>query len=617
MRRVTGFVLAALAASLPGAAQTPTPTLHRFIPGDQRFSDLPPGIVAAPQSAEDFQRLAGATARSDAPPGGAEVLRARSNWEPVSRTMDEDTHSPPGATLRYREVFTPSVSPFKRTHAFDAVDELGRMAVRDPSSRLLRVGDVPAAWSREHVARFTGDVMVELVDGALTPIPSVAAEEAVLSYHTEPDVPVAFARDSAGNLYVRAEQSRTVRLEYMLVAPEHAFVAPMHRLPTMAPGGPSFHGASPRPAVTPAMDLTATQVLNRLGLHRSDAYNRVLDALVGYFRGFRDDDLAPSRESLLYARLALGGVGACRHRAYAMMVTLHALGVPARYVGNEAHAWVEVVIPGVGWSRIDLGGWNVNFREDNPNARDTFQPENPDPFQRPAGYENGYSTRPTGTVAGGHHGHRDGGTTQEEPSDAAVAMVSDDSDASVPNPQEPTNPAPDGGSGHGGGGATSGGGGGRGGGITQGTVGVTEATTDNAIAPTARPVERGNAAPGEPEVEPLRTTLRFIAVRASTAEGDVRRGVVRGTMVVCEGEAHDETGAPVPNLPVAFELLQGRRVLTVVRDGRRESALGTVVTNADGVFRTQVLLPLDLEAGTYAIRARTPGDARHAPAQVE
>ena len=44
--------------------------------------------------------------------------------------------------------------------------------------------------------------------------------------------------------------------------------------------------------------------------------------------------------------LALSQKGVCRHRAFAFLVTALGLGIPARMVINEAHAWVEVLDPG-------------------------------------------------------------------------------------------------------------------------------------------------------------------------------------------------------------------------------------------------------------------------------
>lgn len=605
MRRALGFVLAALALGPPGAAQPAGPRLHRNIPGDLELGELPPGVVTAPQSAEDFRRLASGTGWDDrgAAAAAGDVIRPQGTWETVARTMDDQTRSPPGTTLRYREVFTPSVAPFKRTHAFDAVDDLGRLVVRDPSARPLRVGQIPAAWSREPIARFTGDVMIELAANAPTVVPTVAGEFAVESFRTEPEVPLAFAVDSAGNLTARAPEARTLRLVYVLAAPQHAFAAPAERLPVVPPGGTSFHGLAPAPAVPPFLAASVDAVLARVGVRRSEAFPRVLGALVGYFRGFRDDTLDGPTDGALYRRLALGGVGACRHRAYAFVLTLHALGVPARYVGNEAHAWAEVALPGVGWSRIDLGGWDVNFQDDSA-ARERFVPDHSDPFQRPPGYGNGYSTR---AAAGDGHAPRARHGDDATPPPAAPAHGPAEASAASPG-------APSGGPAA----ATVAGASGSGTGPRARTGSPGGAST---LAPSATGSEARSEAAGErpaddpPAEERHNTVLRLLSVRASDGAGG--RGVVRGTLVTCEGEARDETGAPVPDLPVALEILRDRRVLTLLRDGRRDTALGTTVTDANGLFRARVLLPLELEAGTYSLRALTPGDARHRGASVE
>src|SRR5690606_39128426 len=57
----------------------------------------------------------------------------------------------------------------------------------------------------------------------------------------------------------------------------------------------------------------------------------------------------------LYEELALSRKGVCRHRSYAFLITALRVGLPTRFVHNEAHAWVEV-FDGRLWHRIDLGG---------------------------------------------------------------------------------------------------------------------------------------------------------------------------------------------------------------------------------------------------------------------
>jgi transglutaminase-like putative cysteine protease len=616
MRRGLALTLLALSIALPGAAQSPGPRLHRFIPGDLDLGALPSGVLREPASDDEFRRSTSGTGWSDQQEPNASVLHPRPNWSPVTRGMDLETRSPAGATLRYTEVFSPSIAPFKRTHAFDAVDELGRLTVRDPSLRPMRVGQVPSSWSRERVARFTGDVQLELAAAAPTPIPSVAGDEAVLSFRTEPQVAVGFFRDSAGNLYVRAETSRTVRLSYVLAAPQYAFVAPDGSVPNDLPGATGLRGPEPAPAAPSFLATTYNRVLLHVGARRDQPFSVTLATLIRYFRGFRDADLPAGGDSSAYLRLALGGVGACRHRAYAFVLTLHALGVPARYVGNEAHAWAEVYLSGTGWSRVDLGGWDVNLRDDS-RGRERFVPENADPFPRPANYANGYSTY-AASASPDDARHR--GRHPEGPQNQGLGPDHEANAATAPQPGvgEPRSD-----------GQTSrstanalqnspGNGDGTGVGNHGGAASNGAPTRERSDA---LGLTEGNAAESSPagdgSLEPVErhsTSLRLLSVQSSEPHGGA---VVRGTLVQCEGEARDETASPIGDLPVILELMQGSHVVSLLRNGRRESALGTTVTDARGHFSARVMLPLELEAGTYSIRARTPGDAHHTPARVE
>ena len=106
----------------------------------------------------------------------------------------------------------------------------------------------------------------------------------------------------------------------------------------------------------------------------------------------------------------------------------------------------------------------------------------------------------------------------------------------------------------------------------------------------------------------------MLSVQSTESHGG---SVVRGTVVLCEGDARDEANAPVADLTVVFQLMQGSHVVEMMRNGRREAALGTTVTDERGAFRARVMLPLELEAGTYSIRVMTPGDPRHTRAQAE
>jgi hypothetical protein len=130
----------------------------------------------------------------------------------------------------------------------------------------------------------------------------------------------------------------------------------------------------------------AERVLRAAGVTREQPLGAQLDGLVGYFRSFEPKSLALTRvpaQEELYAVLALGRRGVCRHRAYAFVITALAMGVPARLVANEAHVFVEVRIPSLGWRRIDLGGGADLLDVEGAHDKVVRRPRGPDPFPWP------------------------------------------------------------------------------------------------------------------------------------------------------------------------------------------------------------------------------------------
>lgn len=109
------------------------------------------------------------------------------------------------------------------------------------------------------------------------------------------------------------------------------------------------------PPLPDAMARDAARVRAAIGVSRSLRPREAIAKLVRYFRAFTDSEEPPQGRGSVYLDLALSKKGVCRHRAYAFLVTAQSLGIPTRFVLNEAHAWVEVN-DGATWKRIDLGG---------------------------------------------------------------------------------------------------------------------------------------------------------------------------------------------------------------------------------------------------------------------
>ena len=121
-----------------------------------------------------------------------------------------------------------------------------------------------------------------------------------------------------------------------------------------------------------------------IGLSRTLSPAENTKKLVADFRSFAPSDDPPRATGDVYLDLALSKKGVCRHRAFAFLVTALGMGIPARMVLNEAHAWVEVL--GRRWQRIDLGGAAAEIEEGIAQQGPSYEPPG-DPFAWPPGSE--------------------------------------------------------------------------------------------------------------------------------------------------------------------------------------------------------------------------------------
>jgi hypothetical protein len=120
------------------------------------------------------------------------------------------------------------------------------------------------------------------------------------------------------------------------------------------------------------------------------------------------------------------------------MVTANALGIPTRYVSNEAHAFVEVYFPGRKWQRIDLGGAALRMDVTGADNKTLHRPRAEDPFSKPPQYSQNY-TQLEGEIKGltkqqiddkhrpldqappsGAFGNNGGGPTNNTPQDRLI-----------------------------------------------------------------------------------------------------------------------------------------------------------------------------------------------------
>jgi hypothetical protein len=389
--RCQGFVVGALLLAATGA-RGDSPVVHEYVRVRRPAAPATVGEPSEgrnPQAIRRGDRLLPAPADPPRPNPGEETLKPP---RPGATALDRmtsfrpDRQTGPESTLTYREVFNPSVVPFKRGQALDLVRPDGTLAVADRTLRPVAVGGAP----REGGELFFGSVMVEVGAGP-APLPSVAPEVRVLSYETEPRARLQLLRDGADNHWVQAGRRAVVRLKWLSEAPSTYFSGQVAENVFLHDVPPAWLRPLP-----PAYRQRAARVLAHLGVDRTAPLRVVLDRLVAWFRGFQPGELPPSRGDL-YVDLALAQRGVCRHRAYAFVITALGAGIPARFVANEAHAFVEVRLPEVGWRRIDLGGAADLLQVNGAGDKVVHQPRSPDPFPQPRAYRTG-ATRVAGAA---------------------------------------------------------------------------------------------------------------------------------------------------------------------------------------------------------------------------
>lgn len=397
--RILPFAIVLLSAPLlTEGAHADGPTLHEFVPdvaedegsllvssgGAQPDAIVYQGeVLPAPEG--------GGLGRDERPmragPGDGrreeEVGRRSPNFHP-DRVTDLE------GNVGYFTVFTPTIAPYKRVTSLDAVrlapDGTPILAVADSRRVTVPVlGATAAAPDERPRDRFWGSVVADFREGTSVPLPSVAPGSRVLTLQTEPPTDIRLERDPAGNFHAVTQRGvrAQVRLVFLMDAPRTYFGQPL--------GGGAADALADRVSPLPAaVQSDALGFAAELGLARGGTFEEAMNTLTAYFRGFEESSDYPRDSGNIYLDLVRSRRGICRHRAYGFVVTAHALGMHARFVHNEAHAWVEVERPAGGWMRVDLGGAATGLEARGGDDRPRYDPPVVDPLPRPAEYEQAY-----------------------------------------------------------------------------------------------------------------------------------------------------------------------------------------------------------------------------------
>ena len=370
-----------------------------------------------------------------------------------------------------------------------------------------------------------------------------------------PSRPVRFYVDGADNYYVVSSEAGETRLVFVTDAPWTYFGSPV-----AGEVRASDVPAELRPSLPPRVARAAAQVASHLGLDPAAPVERNLTRLVTYLRSFRTEETSAPSGADPYLTLALGRRGVCRHRAFVFVVTAQALGLPARFVSNEVHAFAEVFVPTLGWIRIDLGGEGPLNMANNPSAR--HEPRSPDPFPWPP-------SQPQPRMARGSSRPGEGtpGDTTDTPRPGEEAEGENEG-----------RPGEEGAEG-------------REASSDAGVEGQETESRDGAVAAAANEGQEGEGDGGAPTLadQPTPTSAGpWVFLERHTVH------VIRGEALTVAGRVEDESG----------DLAGARVTIWLTRGGGVSHRLGFAWSGPDGTFRAQLGVPASVSVGDYSIHAR-------------
>ncbi len=568
LRNVMGIATAiALGAVAIVHAQSSTAVLHEDISVPKvesdrtakRIADGVPIIGPTPKErqnptaiASQDKLLAEPQARPNA--NKQEPVHGRKEFGADRQTESKlDYSTEADSTLRYIGVFNPSIVPFKRMSAMDGVRDDYTLYSSGNALADLKVGGSPEPGSD----LFWGSIMVDLSPGKDVAIASVAPDMQILSYETTPATNLKFSVDTSDNFYLRSDESGvsgTYRVVFLAQASSSYFVPSVPK--RMRVRDIPSHNLTPLPD---KIQKVADNVLDKMRLHKNMFVDDALNKLVYYFRSF-DAKAPPPQSGDIYWDLYSSQAGVCRHRSFAFMITANALGIPTRYVTNEAHAWVEVWLPQSQWMRIDLGGAAATLDISNATDKSMYRPRGEDPFAKPDSYNENY-TKLEGDIKG----------------------LRPDQIAEKQRPYE----------------AQDGTGGGQG--NDNGSFFGVDDGPDQLSSESGPLTGPGSGLPSVPEEELAGKEVTQSKVLSATAAG------YRGENISVQGIVRSAKGTGIPDLRMDIFLAPAGN------EGNDALLVGRGISDAQGMATVEVELPIELQTMLYEVYISTPGNTEFQP----
>lgn len=355
-----------------------------------RERELAQGTTTAVDAAEHHLRSS-STALSDAD----SPARANANSGADTSGFRPDRQTELNADVGYHENFDPAISPWKRLVALEriALDDDGVPVILRPERQILEpVAMSSGAGVGSEV--FLGRVTLDFSENHTVALPSVAPHAELFSVRASTDVQIQIVKDQSDNFFAvytprfaAGTDVAPVVLTFGMAAPSDYFGGTLPDTRVNALQNQVL--PLPSPVVRDGLLFAA-----ELGLSRSSSFREAIEVLTEHFRSFQESHEPPPDTGNIFLDLARGKRGICRHRAYAFVLTAASLGIHARFVHNEAHAWVEVQVPvaanyprRVRWLRVDLGGAAARPHVTGLNEmHSVHHPENADALPAPNNY---------------------------------------------------------------------------------------------------------------------------------------------------------------------------------------------------------------------------------------
>ena len=353
----------------------------------------PPPIKKIPNTTTSFfNQLFGRSTKSAPKISNPETIDFTNDALRPQKAVKLDTATGPklsSPNYKLRPMFNDSRMPF----AMERHHTLSRIKMDHKGFRVKAL-ETPPNWTHIHAEKraplvpesleqHVGSFLVELKKRQWVTIPSWAADQKILAYHSDSDRPLDFAKDEVtGQWAVRGKSTAKIDLQVLIDLSDD--INTCRARANEVPRGINFDRSRPVSQACPPNIQRLFDQINikgRLGISENAPDDIKLATLAAYFQSFEEKPMVtletlglstteyrairahPGLDSVL--QIVLGKTGVCRHRAETFLLVAQYLQIPAQLQCNYRHEFVEIPVildAQKGLLKVDLGGGADNGR---------------------------------------------------------------------------------------------------------------------------------------------------------------------------------------------------------------------------------------------------------------